>query len=134
MTSFDCGADVLEVRCLALVRTDGDETNLTDAGDHEHCAARNIVCIDTKCVMNTVGSRDSAAFIEEHEERISVLLDVLLALKQSVDFLSCDEEDGCASPCEFVVSGLKLSHLARAIGSPCATDKNEYQRFPAVIR
>jgi hypothetical protein len=116
-----------------LLRADGDVANLTVAGDHERRAARNIVGIDTKCVMNTVGSRDSAGFIEEHGERISALLDVLLALKQSVDFLSCNEDDGCASLREFVVSGLKLSHLARAIGSPGATNKNEYEWFSAVI-
>src|SRR5262245_59501531 len=79
--------------------------------------------------MHAVGTRHVACFVEQYGKRISTLLDILLAFEQAVDLLRRNEDDGCASFTEFIISRLKLSHLAGAVWSPRAANKNDDKRF-----
>ena len=115
------------------MRTDGDGADFSVTPDDERCAASDIVRIDAECMMNSVRARHLAGFVEQHRERILVLVDVLLAFEQAVNFLRRNEDDAGASFGEFIVRGLKLSHLAGAVRSPGAANEYNDQRFAAVV-
>jgi hypothetical protein len=48
--------------------------------------------------------------------------------------LSCNEDDAGVALCEFAVGGLKLSQLVSAVGSPCAANEDDHEKFAAEVR
>ena len=116
------------------MRAHGNPANLSLTPDNENRAPRDVVRIDSERVANAVRARDLACLVEQDGERILALFDVFLAFEQAVDLLGGDKQYRAAAFQEFVVSRLKLSHLAGAVGSPGAANKSKDDAFSAIVR
>ena len=77
-----------------MIGTDRDPADLPVAIDNERRRAGDIVGVVAESVINAVGSRNLAGFVEQNGKGIFLIPDVLLCLEEAVDFLCGDENNG----------------------------------------
>jgi hypothetical protein len=115
------------------MRADADPGDSSVTADNKRRAPRKVERVDTRGLVNTVRARHCSRFVKKDWEAVGVLLDVLLTLEKSVNFLRCDERDSRIALLEFLVSRLELSQLIRTVGSPGAADEDQHQRLSAIV-
>ena len=116
------------------MRAHRDRANFPFTPDNEQRSPGQVDRVDTDSLVHAVGSRHLSLFVEEDRKRIPAPVYVFFALEQAVDLLPRDEDHACIALREFLISGLKLSHLVYTVRSPGSTNENDHDRFAAKVR